>query len=363
MTSYPKTIRCVLVGGILGTVLVLAMLSAPRPLRSDDKIHVAPPPPPPEQASQPAPTFEYKHEIKKVQRDRKPVIALLRPGDVVELQEYLPFGRGVNVTENVDLNVEGRLTKTDKTGADLTGKITGKDATTAKTGREDSPVLLPVGIRQYLVRELIDSREFVVVERERILEIARELALTKTQAVDLKTAPRSGRLIGVHYIIEGSYFPAGGLPPDDPALAPVRREITKRGLAIDPAAASVLYLTVYKVETGEVKAVACGADLRPLVAVRRAAEDLIDQMRDVVEPIRVAGVNPETGLARLDIGSDSGVKPGDLFVLATSSTASPQEGLKAEVVEVDNLSSVVKVAEGDKAALKEGLEARPAAAK
>jgi len=345
----------------VGAAMVLALAAWPPPAAAD-KIHVPPPPPPPPPDNKPKPAYDYKHDVKKTRRDRKLVVALLRPGDVVELKDYLPFGRGVGITD----------TQPDGT----------KSQTVIKTGREDEAVRMPAPIRQFLARELLLTREFLVLERERILEIARELALAKTDAVDKTTAPRPGRLIGVHYIIEGAYYPVGGLPPGDPALAAVRREIQRRRLNLDPAAACVMYLTVYKVETGEVRAVACGADLQPLVAVQRAVEDLCDQLRDVAEPVKVAAVNPDTGMALLDIGAEEGVKPGDVFTLGGPPGAGPAPGtapaaagapaagaaspeatpLKAEVVRVEPLSSVVKIVSGDKTAVREGQQARPAPA-
>jgi len=330
-----------------------------RPSAADEKIYVPPPPPP--SGEKPAePAYDYKHEIQTVRRDRKPVLALLRAGDVVELQEYLPFGRGVNISRSGSAEVNVQTTRTDGTGKETTATVTGEGSTTIRTGREDAPVFMPAPIRQYLTRELVATRQFVVVERERILEIARELALAKTAAVSPETAPRPGRLIGVHYIVEGSYFPVGGLPADDPALAPVRREIQKRRLNLDPALACVMYLTVYKVETGEVKAVACGADLRPLVAVQRAVEDLLDQMREVVEPIRVARVNPETGMATLDIGSSDGVTPGTAFLIETTpAEGGPPQTVAGIAEKVDLLSSAVKLAD-PKAAVREGAAAKRA---
>jgi hypothetical protein len=346
---------------LLAAVVFLGVLAAaPHGALADKKIQVAPPPPP--SGEKPAePSYDYKHEIKTVRRDRKPVLALLRAGDVVELQEYLPFGRGVNISRSGSAEVDVQTTKTDGTGKETTATVTGEGSTTIRTGREDAPVFMPPVIRQYLTRELVATRQFVVIERERILEIARELALAKTAAVNPETAPRPGRLIGVHYIVEGFYCPAGGLPADDPALAPVRREINKRRLNLDPALACVMYLTVYKVETGEVKAVACGADLRPLVAVQRAVEDLLDQMRDVVEPIRVARVNPETGMATLDIGSADGVTPGTAFLIETTpAEGGPPQTVAGVAEKVDLLSSTVRLPDEAKTAVHEGDAAKRA---
>jgi hypothetical protein len=361
MLARVKTVLfwAVAVGTLVLVVLLVGAPDGARPSVADEKIYVAPPPPPPSEEEKPAPTYDYKHEIKEVKRDRKPVLALLRAGDVVELQEYLPFGRGINISHSGSAEVDVQTTRTDGTGRETTATVTGQGSTTIRTGREDAPVFMPVPIRQFLTRELVATRQFVVVERERILEIARELALAKTAAVNPETAPRPGRLIGVHYIVEGSYFCTGALPADDPALAAVKREIRKRRLNIDPSQATVMYLTVYKVETGEVKAVACGADLRPLVAVQRAVEDLLDQMRDVVEPIRVVRVDPETGMAYLDIGSSDGIVPGTQFAIQTAPAAEgePARTVTAVAEKVDLLSSAVKLAD-PKAPVHEGASAK-----
>jgi len=325
--------------------IVLGVMLSPTGISLADKIQVAPPPPPPPTPAKPSPAFDYKHEIKKVVRDRKPVIALLRPGDTAQMADALPFGRGITVTDAQAFWV-------------------------VNPGRRDEPVYMPVSVRQFLMRELLETREFVVVERERIIEILRELAFTKTQAVNPDTAPRPGRLIGVHYIVEGSFFAAGGLPPNDAALDGVKREIAKRQLAIDPRQACVMYLTLYKVETGEVKAMAIGADLQPLVAVKKAVEDLVDQLGEIVEPIKISQVNPQTGQALLDIGAEGGAKPGDVFTLGPAggaatagATAPPAEPApQAKVVQSWPLYSLVEVPAEDRAQVKDGQEARPAGA-
>jgi hypothetical protein len=353
------TLWAVAVGSLAMLVVLGGVPDGVRPSRADEKIYVPPPPPPPSDAEKPAPTYDYKHEIKEVKRDRKPVLALLRVGDVVELQEYLPFGRGINTTRTGTTTLDLETTHSDGTSEETTGTITSERSTTTRTGREDAALFMPAPIRQYLTRELVATRQFVVIERERILEIARELALAKTAAVNPETAPRPGMLIGVHYIVEGSFFGAGALPADDPALAGVRREIQRRRLNLDPAAACVMYLTVYKVETGETKAVAVGADLEPLIAVRRAVEDLQDQMREVVEPIRVARVDKETGMAVLDIGSSDGIVPGTRFAIQTAPSAegAPAQTVPAVAENVGLLSTTVKVPDEAKSSVAEGATA------
>jgi len=303
------------------------------------QVHVSAPPPPPAAGAKAPATVTYDHTLKKVDRTRKPVIALLRGGDLVALKDYLPFGRTL-VANRIEAN--------------------GSKTPVLVQGGADADIRLPADIRPFLVREMLDTREFVVIERERILEIARELALAKTGAANPATTARPGMLIGVHYIVEAAYWPVGGLPPDDPALDGVKREIARRRLRINPSQACVMYLTVYKVETGEVKAVACGADLRPMVAVKKAVEDLVDQMADVVEPIKVTAVDPRTGLATFDMGADSGVKANDMFTVVPPAGADKSAApIKVQVTEVAPLYSLARILSADKTSVRTGQELAP----
>jgi len=117
-----------------------------------EKIRVPPPPGAPAVAKT-SQTFNYDHKLRQVDRQRRLVVALMRPGDVVRLADYLPFGRGLSAT---------------RTGPG--GKTT---QWILRDGTEDAPVSMPPPIRQFLMRELLEGREFLLVERERILDGAR----------------------------------------------------------------------------------------------------------------------------------------------------------------------------------------------
>lgn len=54
------------------------------------------------------------------------------------------------------------------------------------------------------VTELVKSRKFVVVEREKINAIMQEKGLTLSGDVDAKTAMRIGKLLGVNYMLTGA---------------------------------------------------------------------------------------------------------------------------------------------------------------
>lgn len=326
MRASPAAVGKQAIRVAIGAAVVLAVASC------DDRLNTAKPPDAAVQKAA-ARQYEYKHQIRQVKRDRKPVVALLRPGDTQALADALPFGRGVS--------------------------FLGEDNLRIVTGREDARVRMPGPIRQYLTKELVQSGQVIVLERERILEIIRELSMGETRFADKEKAPRIGHLIGVHYILEGSYWPVGGLPADDPQFDDARKRAARQGF--DPNAVAVMYLTCYKVETGEVKAVATGADIQPLIAVRKAVDDLLDQMAEVTVPIKVAQVDAETGMAVLDTGSEAGTKAGDQFRLAKEGEKAAENAPVVQAVEVGPLSSTVKVASGGAEAIAQGMLAEPVA--
>ena len=54
------------------------------------------------------------------------------------------------------------------------------------------------------VTELVKSRKFVVIEREKINSIMQEKGLTLSKDVDAKTAMQIGKLLGVNYMLTGA---------------------------------------------------------------------------------------------------------------------------------------------------------------
>lgn len=58
--------------------------------------------------------------------------------------------------------------------------------------------------RAFLKQELMESQSFVVVEREKILDIVREQNFGKTSYVNPATVVEPGELMGVQYLIEAS---------------------------------------------------------------------------------------------------------------------------------------------------------------
>jgi hypothetical protein len=94
------------------------------------------------------------------------------------------------------------------------------------------------------------------------------------------------------------------------------------------------------------------------VAVQRAVEDLLDQMRDIAEPTRVVRVDKETGMAVLDIGSSDGIAPGTAFLIKTNpAEGAPTKTVTATAEKVDLLSSTVKLSD-PKAPVREGDAAK-----
>ena len=55
-----------------------------------------------------------------------------------------------------------------------------------------------------LKHALVKSEDFTVLERERILEVLREINFGKSKYVDPESAGEEGNLLAVRYLIEGS---------------------------------------------------------------------------------------------------------------------------------------------------------------
>jgi hypothetical protein len=210
-----------------------------------------------------------------------------------------------------------------------------------------TPVLLPPEVRQYLMRELAESGQFVVAERERVLELIRELEFVETRYVDPGTPPKTGRIVGVHYIIEAAF-----LPPESGGTASANAEGDKHSLPGSPprntGAQSSVYLDVYDVETGQVACVCFGSDLNPAIAARKAVDDLLDRLRGAAPPIKVSAVTAQ-GDVQLDIGSADRVHEGDVFTLkenrppSSNGLGRASQPTTIEIWRVDPLSCLGRV--------------------
>ncbi|MEW6249236.1 MAG: CsgG/HfaB family protein [Planctomycetota bacterium] len=314
-------------GGTLALLALSAVVVWQMPGCAAPPIRTEPPPPPPPRESAPQ-EYRYRHEqptppppAPRPFGQRKPVVALLRAGDLVDFAENLPFGRRRLVvvpdqTRPQEFQIQGKVGDPQNPDAvDITGRIdSGKQPRTVELqGQPDAPVLLPVHIRQYLLDGLVNSGSLIVVERERILEILREQTFAASPRVDPNTAPQPGRLLGVHYIIEAAYYPPGSAPARESMWRELD-ELDYFGLGWQRGEGPALvYLSVYDVQTGVIVAVARGGDHNPELAVHTAVHDVIQKLaRQTQPPIRLVSFDAE-GRPVLDIGGLSGAAPGEVY--------------------------------------------------
>jgi hypothetical protein len=283
-----------------------------------------PPPSSPSAATQGDHVFHYSHEMKAAQSSgEKPVVALLRTGDLVELGDVLPFGRQMVIQPKE----EGGSSQ-------------------VVTGKDELPVLLPPHVREHLTRSLVNSGRLIVVERERILEIARELTAAESEMIEPVTAPKKGRLYGVHYILEATFY-APGTDGAVQTAQSIPRIASRAATVPGPSGQknvdklSVLLIKAYDVETGQIIASVVGANENPALASQDAVRQLLQSFA-MKKDIRVVSFDAK-GNPVLDRGSVSGIRVGDRF------TASLPSGQRAELEawQVDPLSSVVKVLVGE----------------
>jgi len=237
--------------------------------------------------------------------------------------------------------------------------------------------------REILKNSLVNSDAFTLVERERILEILREINFGKTKYVDSQTAPADGQLYCVRYLIEGSlgfnedktlkgnldatenyrdvsdYDPAtfnifGKQKLSRSQRAAALQELRKRRLQRQAQRkfSVACYLSAYEVRTGRVKVSVMGLGTNGLEAINDAVEELIDELASKDDGLRVATASGNT--VYIDIGSKGGVKVGETFqVIHLGKEIRNRNGLiigyeetevgEIEVTHVKELMSIAKI--------------------
>ena len=99
------------------------------------------------------------------------------------------------------------------------------------------------------VTELVKSRKFVVIERERINAIMQEKGLTLSKDIDAKTAMQIGKLLGVNYMLTGALTEYGNT--DTNAHGPGMGNLPSFGVHKRTFVAA-LNARVFNVSTGEI---------------------------------------------------------------------------------------------------------------
>ncbi len=103
-------------------------------------------------------------------------------------------------------------------------------------------------VQDVMVTELVKTRMFSVIERERLDGLLREQNLSLSGAVDTSTAVRAGRLLGVKYLVVGAVTEYGARDAGGSA----------HGVGQDPSISGVRTFTaamnahIIDVETGEI---------------------------------------------------------------------------------------------------------------
>lgn len=296
----------------------------------DDKPHnmaATAPPPPPAREAPAVKTYDYTQKTVTNARKnaRRWTVAILRFGDTKEV-EGVPFGAASEPAANGEVNVNVRVNTVEGAGV-----------------VRETPPQINKRARELLKHTLVKSEAFNVVERERILEILREINFGKTKYVDPAGAAEEGQIIAVRYLIEGSL----GLNEDKTLKDNIEKEPTyKDGISARPGLWDnvfnpgkinrekmlsamrkvederaknrarrefniACYLSVYDVRTGAVRTTVMGLGTNGLEAIEDAVEELIDELSTAESEVLVAAVSGEKIF--LDIGANGNIKAGARF--------------------------------------------------
>ena len=359
--------RLWLIGGLTLTLALWGCTSSEEARRSP-----APAPPPPPDEPQMQRTYDYPHTVENTWQQglrRKLVVALVRFAEDQPVED-VPFGpkpedeQPEDATATVELNVE------------IGGAPSANPPTVARPGA------LGQRSRHMLKRELLESDAFVVVERDGILDILRELQFGQNEHVNPETTPGLGEIMSVQYLLEGSigrnedrsfkdtvdavpdYEDRGPslieriLNPDRASMRVRLRELQQ--LRIRRARLHQLqheypygvYLSLYNVRTSELAAEALGIGGTRQEAILDAVEELVDECLDIPQPPRVAWV--EEDRVFVDLGEDDDVEIGQRYryvsqgrIIRNSAGQiigrDEQEGGVIEITRVEPLMSVGRI--------------------
>jgi len=179
--------------------------------------------------------YDYTHRLERPVRPKltpKMTLAIMRSEEDRPVED-VPFGSGSRDVENSTI---------------VTVEINSETTSVPWQANDDKQAQRIDG--EMLKHELLASQSFVLVERERILDILREQQFSQSKYVQPGSGQKPGGLLGVGYLVEGS----------------VR---TKRGDR------SIVYLSLYDVKTGEVVVEAVGEGFDEEIAIRESVLDLV----------------------------------------------------------------------------------------
>ncbi len=299
-------------------VLVATLLTGCTNMTYD---HAGEPPPPAQRGKETTRRFSYRHELRTLPA-RRHAVAILRVGDTREVED-VPFGETHQDSQTVDGD----------------GSV-GIWIESSAGGRRAAPPIphLNASARALLRHVMVESGSFLVVERERILEILREVNFGKTGYVDPATKSPDGAILSARYLVEGfltvetrlseygDHQAATGFCPgfagnvfgaaDDASerFGSLRAlEVKRRPRSKPPCPVIACYLSLYDAHTGQVAATVLGFGQDLKSALEEAVDELALEMGNLDTRPVVAGVQGET--VYVDGGAKGGIHKGDQFLV------------------------------------------------
>lgn len=180
-------------------------------------------------------------------------------------------------------------------------------------GADESNVLTDA-----LVRVLVNTRKFTVVDRQRLKRVRREQIFGRSGLVDGRTAAGVGRMAGADFLVVGSITDYSAEPPREMAYGsgwtrPVRISVELQ--VVDSATAQVVAarradaVAQHRVSNPD------AAGMVPRAALEKAADDVAHEaltaILSVAFPVKILEVS--TGDVRLNRGEDGGLAIGDVL--------------------------------------------------
>jgi len=229
-----------------------------------------------------------------------------------------------------------------------------------------------------MVTALVESGNFVVIERQKVNSLLAEQGFGQSGKVTTQTAAKIGKLLGVQIIITGSVTQFGREETGGGISGLVGGKAIEWSGALDARMVNVDTGVIIDVAKGEgsvtggglrIKGVHLGTsggyNERAGEVMLEAVEDIVEQFSDKVEDLQATmGSSAKVALVKngkvyINIGSNYGVEVGDIYLVISEGEAiiDPDTGLeldreqsvtgKLEVVQVKAKISICRMSSGD----------------
>lgn len=173
-------------------------------------------------------------------------------------------------------------------------------------------------LQSNILSELVQNKNYQVVERAQLDQIFRELGLQNSGVVDSNSAIEIGKMSGADYTLMGNVITAEVIPFDNIMYQGYKGKVAFEMHLVDNKTGTILYSDVISDTDSQVYSPGIAVNGRNLIssACHKAAEKVMEKMNEL-SPLTgtVLSVDKNENLVYFDLGYDDGVQENDIYTV------------------------------------------------